>query len=102
VRGEDAVAQKVNTVLGTHDLARHPGGRVARLQPHAACGDGRHAAGVGPEGTAQGLSKKFPRAEEAPAETRRDHQVVTCLDRQTPQESKSQCSDTLTGLEYGS
>ena len=46
----------------------------------------------------QGLSKKPPGAEEAPAETRGDHQSIPCLHRQTAQESQSQCGDTLTGL----
>jgi hypothetical protein len=51
--------------------------------------------------TPQGLSPQSPRAEEAPAETRRHLQGIPCLHRQTTQGAKSQCSDTLTGLMRG-
>src|SRR4029450_4058414 len=71
---------------------------MAHLQPYASRCDGRHAEGVGPEGTPQGLSQKSSGAEEAPAETRGYNQAIPCLHRQTAQESKSQCGDTLTGL----
>src|SRR5207247_2919252 len=74
-------------------------GRVARLQPYASRCDGRHAEGVGPEGTPRCLSQKSPRAEKAPAKRREHHQGPSCLHRQTAQESKSQCGDTLTGLD---
>src|SRR5205807_7063830 len=75
-----------------------PGGRVARVQPHASRGDGGDPEGVGPKGAPQSVSEEFPRAEEAPTKTRRYHQGIPCLDRQTTQESHTQCSDTLTGL----
>jgi hypothetical protein len=84
------------------NVSRHddgdPGGRVAGLQLHAACGDGGSPEGVGPAGAPQSVSQKFSRVEEPPAETRRYHQIIPCLDRQNSQESTSQCSDTLTGL----
>src|SRR4029450_7678860 len=73
---------------------------MAHLQPYASRCDGRHAEGVGPEGTPQGLSQKSSGAEEAPAETRGHNQAIPCLHRQTAQESKSQCGDTLTGLAH--
>ena len=70
---------------------------MAGLQPHASRCDGDYPEGVSPKGAPQSISQKFPRAEEAPTETRRYHHGITRLDRQTTQESKSQCSDTLTG-----
>jgi hypothetical protein len=51
--------------LSWHDDC-DPGGRVVRLQLHAARGDGGDSEGVGPKSAPQSVSQKFPRAEEGP------------------------------------